>query len=278
MRATKSVSQFTSTSAPSFASAPTEYYQTHAQAILNYNPAHFGFRLGALFDNYEYDTTQVFAPGTAISNADRDRNEYDLYGRATYEFSPGYAVFAQGDYIQAAYDQLLDRNGFDRNNAGYRENIGVSMQVSHLVQGEAYIGYLQQDYHSPFRDVSGVNFGGALDWFAQEDLTVHLTASHVLVATTLASASTNDDELVRLSGDYELLPNVILQAGFDYTDSRFKGITRDDQVTGADLGVNYLLNRYLSADIRYRHENRTSNAAGFNYNDNLITAGITTHL
>src|SRR5579883_1919296 len=238
---------------PGFAATPTEYDLTHASGALVYNPYHFGFRVGGTYDRYDYDPTAVIAPGAPINNSDRNRNEYDIYARGTYEFSPGYAVFMQGDYVAQDYDQLLDRNGLNRRNSGYRGDVGVSLQISDLLEGEAYVGYLDQNFKAPFRDVSGMNFGAALDWYASDVFTVHVFASRTLVATTLFDAATNDNKVAGLRADFELLPDVILQGGFVHTDSTFKGITRHDQIDNVNIGVNYMLNRYMSANVKYAH-------------------------
>src|SRR6185312_6966833 len=262
---------------PSFAAEPTKYTQTHAQGALNYSPYNFGFRAGATIDRFDYSATPVLGGAAPINNTDRNRNEYDAYARASYLFSPGYAMFVQTDYIAQDFDQALDRTLLHRSNSGYRVDGGLSMQVSHLVQGELFLGYLSQNYKAPLKDVSGVNFGAALNWFASEVLTVHLQASRTLAATTIAGASTNDNQIFGVSADYELLPNVILQGGFSHTDSAFRGATRHDQIDNERIGATYLMNRYLSANLTFTHETRTSNAAGGAYDDNIIMGGITLH-
>jgi len=262
---------------PSFASEPTKYTLSHAQGALSYSPYNFGLRLGAIVDHFNYSATPVLGGGAPISNTDRNRDEYDFYARASYIFSPGYAIFAQADYVAQDFDQTLDRALFHRSNSGYRAEAGLSMQVSHLVQGELFAGYLTQNYKGTLKDVSGVNFGAAVNWFASEVLTVHLQASRTLAATTIAGASTNDNQVFGISADYEVLPNILLQGGFSHTDSVFQGVTRRDQIENERVGVTYLMNRYLSANVTFTHETRSSNSVGGAYDDNIIMGGLTLH-
>ena len=95
--------------------------------------------------------------------------------------------------------------------------------------------------------------------------------------TTVFNASALDTRQGAVSFDWEVLPNVIVQGNFGYTDMKFTGIARDDKITDAGIGAKYMLNRYLSADLNYRYEERSTNAAGQNYKDNLVTVGLTLH-
>lgn len=263
---------------PGFAAEPTAYQMTGGQVSLSYNPYKFGFKVGANINRYTYDPTLVIAPGAPISNADRDRQEYDLYARANYEFSPGYAIFVQGNYIAQEFDLALDRNGVNRTTDGYRGNIGASLQISRLLRGEAYIGYLKQDYKGALTDISGLNFGGSLDWYADEALTVHLRASRLLSATTLFGASANDSKTFAVSADYELLRNVLILPSYSYTNSTFTGLGRDDDLHALDLGIRYLLTETLSADFNYSYETRRSTSPTGSYDDNILRVGLNLRL
>jgi hypothetical protein len=261
-----------------YAARPTQYTDLRSNAALTYHPYHFGFEFGGSFDRVVYDPTQVIAPGAPINNADRDEDLYNVYGKAGYEFSPGYAAFFKVNYNDRAFDQLLDRNHLNRASNGFEYTSGLDLMLSHLVRGEIFVGYLDQKFKAPLHNVSGFDFGVNLDWYATELFTVHLTASRMLVDTTLANASMLDTRQGGISFDWEVARNFIVQGNFGYTDMKFTGITRDDKIVDAGIGAKYLLNRYLSADVKYRYEERNTNAAGQDYKDNLVTVGLTLHL
>ena len=263
---------------PGLASKPTQYDLTHANGMFTYSPYKFGLKIGGTYDHYDYGLTPVRGNGSPIDNSDRNRDEYDLSARVSYSFSPGYAFFAQGDYVEQKFDQTLDRNKQRRDNSGYREDVGLTMQVSRLVQGEFFVGALQQKFHAPFKDLSGLHFGAAINWYASDLLTIHLNASNTLAATTLVGASTNDNKVAGISADYELLPNLLFQTGYTHTDSTFKGVARHDQIDNETVGLTYLINQYMSANAHYTHEARSTNAAGQTYDDNIILGGLTLHL
>ncbi len=263
---------------PGFAAKPTEYTDLLSHAALNYHPYHFGFEAGGSFERRVYDPTVVIAPGLPIDNTDRDEDLYNVYGKATYEFSPGYAAFFKVNYNDRVFDQKLDRNLLNRASNGFEYTSGLDLMLSHLLRGELFVGYLDQKFKAPLHNASGLDFGANLDWYATELFTVHLTASRMLQDTTLFNTSTLDTRQGAISFDWEVLPNVIVQGNVGYTDMAFTGITRDDRIADAGIGAKYLINRYLSADVNYRYEERSTNAAGQNYKDNLVTAGLTLHL
>jgi len=253
--------------------SPTRYRQGHVDTtgLVTFNR----LALSATFDydRYDYDDTKLVGGGL-IDNGDRDRNVYEATGKASYEFAPNQAFFAQFTYDKRDFDQLLDRNGEDRSSDGYRIDAGAAMMVTPLVQATAYVGYLKQNYAAPLKDASGLDFNAKIDWFATQLLTLHLEASRTIEDTTIAGASSVDVRAVSASADYELLRNLILQPHVEYSDNKFDGISRDDKITSAGLEGRYLMNEYLSAYAGYDYQHRASDAVGRKFSDNLFTIGI----
>jgi hypothetical protein len=257
--------------------SPTHYRRGHADSLLSGQFSRFTLSAALTYDRFDFDSTQLIGGGL-LDNADRDRNVYQITGRTAYELAPDQAVFAQFTYDRRDFDQLLDRNGFNRNSDGYRVDLGVAMMVTPLVQATGYVGLLQQNHAAPLRDTSTMDFNLKLDWFATELMTAHLTASRILDDTTLAGASSVDVRQIGASLDYELLRQLILQPHVNYYDQKFDGITRDDRVIAAGLEARYLLNTNLAAYADYAFQKRDTNAPGRAYNDNLFTFGIRTQL
>ncbi len=56
------------------------------------------------------------------------------------------------------------------------------------------------------------------------------------------------------------------------------GTTRTDNYPGAGVGVKYLMNRYMSANLNYNYSDRSSNFPGINYTDNMISLGLSLHI
>ena len=253
--------------------SPTRYRRVHTDGDLSGQFSRFNLSAAVSYDRFDFDSTQLVGGGL-IDNSDRDRNVFQMTGKVAYELAPEQSVFAQVTYDRRDFDRLLDRNGFNRNSDGYRFDFGTAIMLTPLIQATAYAGLLQQNYVAPLRDVTTMDFNVKLDWFATELVTAHLVASRIIDDTTVSGASSADVRRIGASVDYELLRNLILQPHFDYFDSKFDGITRDDRTTSGGIEAQYLMNNYLALYTGYTYQQRATNAAGRDYTDNVVTLGI----
>ncbi|MBU6442508.1 MAG: outer membrane beta-barrel protein [Alphaproteobacteria bacterium] len=267
----------TSPDQPFAASTPTQYRLSKANAAFEYHPYHFGFTVGGTYMHYDYSATSLIGL-PPVDNTDRNRDEYTGYVKASYEFSPGYAMFVQANERDVQYAAALDRNGLHRDNHGYSVNGGLEMALTDLITGQIYGGYLNEHYTAPLKTVSGFNFGADVDWTPTPLWTFHLTASRLLNGTTIDNASAEDDQSVRLAADYKFRRDVTIQAFGGYTDSNFNGSPRHDKYTSAGVNLNYYLTRSVSAQLGYAYQTRSSSLAGQGFSDNLITLGLNLHL
>lgn len=264
-----------------FQASPNRYFQTHSDVSVVYQPNRLGFGIGGVFDNYNWTTTPRTGGGF-LYNDDRDQNEYQAYAKVYYDFSPGYSGYLKASYDERDFDMFYDRSGLHRSSHGYRVDAGVNLQISHLVAGELYLGYLQQSFAQnvvhPLKNVSGFDYGAQLDWFVSPVLTVHLNGKRSLDDVVLSGVSVADNKSVALSADYEFRPNIIVQVRASYADTRFVGSTRTDRYPGLGVGVVYLVNRYASLDLNYNYSGRSTNIAAFKYTDNTVSIGLKLHL
>lgn len=261
--------------------SPNRYYKAHTDEQATYGFNRFSLGSGFSYDHYTFDNASLIGGGT-IDNSDRNESEYQGYVRSGYVFSPGYTGFLKASYDDRTYDRYLDRNGIHRNSTGYHFDGGVDLQITNLVSGEIYAGYLEQHFDkyqvATLPNVSGMDFGGQLDWYADPVITVHLTGSHQLSDVTLAGVSVSNDETVRLAADWELQYNLIVQGYVNYTHSHLMGSAREDQYPAAAIGATYYFDQHFSAFAQYRYGERISNTPLAGFNENNISIGITGHI
>jgi len=237
-------------------------------------------RLGGAFERYSFDPTKLTAAfgGGEQDNRDRNRDTFTAFITGLYEFSPGYGAFIRPSYSKRVYDVTSGRaNG--RDSDAYKVDGGLSLLLTELITGEAYLGYLRHDFAGAnFEDLSGVDFGAAIKWYPSTLLTVHLDASRTPNATTLVGASSRDNRYVELGADYEVLLNLILQAGASYTNSQFDGIARRDEDINAFGGIRYLINSNFTVNANVVRSVRNSTEIGRGFVDHLLSFRITARL
>ncbi|MEJ0027277.1 MAG: outer membrane beta-barrel protein [Rhizomicrobium sp.] len=260
-----------------FQSSPNRYNKTHVDTTGRYQPNRLGFSIGGGYDRYDWLNTPKIGGGL-LFNTDRNEDEFQGFAKVNYDFSPGYSGYVKALYDSRQFDLFFDRTGVHRASNGYRFDAGLTLQLTHLLAGDVYVGYLNQDFAAPLKNISGVDYGVSLDWFALPVLTVHLNGEHQINDVTIGGVSASDDKLIKLSADYEFRRNIIVQGYFSYTDSELVGTTRTDNYPGAGIGVKYLMTRYMSANVRYNYSERSSNFPGIDYTDNTISLGLSLHI
>ena len=261
-----------------YQSKPNRYYQGHGDLEWRYQPDRLGIEFGGSADRFDWLNTPTIGSSTMIDNKDRNETEYQGYAKAFYDFSPGYSAFVRGMYDERDYDEELDRASLHRASHGFRVQGGLDLQVSHLVHGEIFAGYLKQAFKAPLNDVSGFDYGAKLDWYASPVFTIHLTGSRELQDVVLNNVSVADNKTVALGADYEFRPNVILQAQGSYTDSRYIGSGLSDRYPGILVGIRYLISRYVSADLNYNYSARSTDRTNVKYTDSLVSFGLNFHI
>lgn len=253
--------------------SPTEFSIAQSSATLAYNPYHFGIYLGGTLARYIYEPSKLVGGGTS-DNSDRNEDLYTAFAKTSYEISPGYALFAQANGNLGQYDETLDRSGLNRDTRGLTANAGIDMLVTNLIRGQAFAGYLDQRYKAPFKEVSGLNYGANVDWFATPIWTFHLIASRTLSGTTLQQASSEDDRTVTASADYRVESDLVATASATYLDAGFDGSARTDRyLTGRAL-LTYHINPWFGVELSDTFQTRNSTVVGQNFNDNIVMLGL----
>ena len=257
---------------------PTQFEVFHESLEGDYKPNNLGFQLIGTYEDYNYNDVPLIGGGI-LSNRDRDRGLLTGFAKVSYDFSPGYTVFVQSAYNDRNYSLHLDRSGVDRDSDGWRGDAGVDILLTHLIEGEFYVGYEDEEYKLPLQNVSGLDYEATVHWYATNLITVNIGAEHDIVDTILTGYSATNDQQLFVDADYELLRNLILRGTLTYSDTKFKGgIERDDNYWTFDLSAQYLINRYFSLNADYLFNTRASSVPFSQYNNNEISIGLTAHL
>ena len=249
---------------------PTEYDRFDASGAWNYRLNRVSASLGGGFTRLNYDDN------SGVDEDFRDRDIARGVGRLGYSFAAGHSAFVQGAVSDRDYRKLgTAPSAVKRDSFGYEIVAGWASEVSNLVAGEVYVGYLDRDYDSAtFDDVSDITVGLDLEWYVTEIFTVRLEASRGVSDSTLGDVGGALRSAVALGIDYELMPNVLVHGEVSYEHNNFQGSSRDDDWVGVGVGVKYLVNRYLHLDLEYGFDDRTSDDSGFEFQRNRVSLGF----
>ena len=207
----------------------------------------------------------------------RDRDVAQGRAQTGYSFAKGQSAFVRGTVNNRNYGDLAPIQ--DRDSFGWEVVAGWASELTDLVTGEIYVGYLDQNYDSAaFIDVDGVSFGADLEWFATQLVTVSASAARDITDSTSPGVGGILRTTAALGADYELLRNVLLNCEVSYENGSFKGSSREDDKIRAEMGGTYLLSRTVHLDLEYSYEQRWSNAASLgvplDYSRHMLILGI----
>ena len=263
---------------------PTEYKQSIAYLGYVHQPGRLGFRIDGTLTSYDYNNAVNGTTGATIDEQFRDRIEYVIAPRVSYEIIPGYRAFVRFVGNDRQYNAIDPSVGAKRNSHGYEFDAGTAVEITRLITGEIYAGYLHQDYESSvLKSPSGVSFGGNIIWNITPLWSIKGSASQSVAETDVVNevgvpASSSSETNFTVTVEHELLRNVVLAGTASYIHDQYNGISRVDDTYAFGVNGTYLLNRYvhLTADITYSSRSSTSTAFNNAAFDRLIAiAGVT---
>ena len=233
-----------------------EVRTAYAGAVHEFNRARLSLRVER--ENLNYKDAPLIGGG--VSDQDqRDHTTTTATGRAEYALSPDTAIVAQIAANMREYTLKPPRAGFNRDSEGASFLVGLNADLSKLVRGELIVGYLQQDYDDPaLESAKGLALDANVQYFATPLTTLSVNAHRRVEETLTGGASSYVAGEAEFRVDHELRRNVILTAGAGVLNRDFQGMSRKDDVTRADIGARFLLNRRVELGARWRYERQNS--------------------
>lgn len=213
--------------------------------------------VGSVVDVHDFE--DVTLGGVPVDQDYRDRNVFSVSSRVAYEVSPMTSVF-----VEVGWNKRDFRTS-PLNSDGWRATGGARFELSRLIQGEAFIGYMSQDYASPaIVDVSSYTYGGNLKWMPTPLTTVTLLGEREVGESAFGGFSSRITSNIGVRVDHELLRNLIASGRLGFEWDEFQGTARKDDYVKAGASLIYMLNPYLSVSGDYRYTNFSTNAPGVN--------------
>ena len=255
---------------------PTFYNTKVMDAFYNHKFNRLNVVAGGNATRFDYQNVQTLLTGAPLIMSSRDHWEYTPSLRFGYEIQKEYEAFVKFTYKQANYDTMTLTNGagtaYNRNSTGYNVVGGMAFDLTDLLTGDMSVGYLQRTYTDVrFQTISGINGFLNLKWRPTALTTVNGKVSRDINETTQAGVAGIFATGLLFGVEHELLRNVILKGGGNYTKNDYNGFVapsvenRVDNIYGGTVAAKYLFNRNFSTDLGYTYQNRDTNYAYSNY-------------
>jgi hypothetical protein len=210
---------------------------------------------------------------------DRDRNEFRIGPRFSYEISPSLAAFVEMSYLDRQYDAAVDDNGLDRDSQTVEALAGLTFDLGPVMTGEIAAGAFHTEFDDPnFEAATEPAVEGSLTWSVTELTTVTGRLAREATTTTSLGSSGKVVSHASLRINHELLRNVLVGAQIDYRNEDFQSDNRVDNRIDVQIGGSYLINRNAAVSLGYQYRNRMSNEDTAEFDENIIRLGVDLHM
>jgi hypothetical protein len=216
--------------------------------------------------------------GIAI-NSDRNRAEFALVPRVSYELETGTRVFAQISGNRRQYNSSVDAspNHYRRSSSGYAAVGGVQLNRGSVLSGEFFAGYQDQLYDDPrLSDNAGLYLGGSILWNVTPLTSFRLIASRSVQETILTGSSGYWDTEIDGRAEHELLRNLVLTGDAIYSRNEYQGISRTDNMVTFAAGMRWKFNPNISMGVNAFYQNRFSNQSVNNFDKQILMVDVKT--
>jgi hypothetical protein len=244
------------------------------QGSLNHRFNRLSIQLRGGVSDTEY--SDVRSGGIEQSNADRNYRRTNEAIRATWEFKPTLAAFAEVGFDQRDYSTAAFSDSILRSSTGERYRFGVSFgSLGAYLRGEASVGWGEQSPKDKrLADVSGIIIDANLAWKVTGLTTVSLKANSDFQESNIAGTAGS----IARSGGAEVRhafrPWLVATAGLVYTATDYTGVTLNARELDETVGLEYYLNREWTALAKYKHSDYWTTAANANYSDDEVRFGL----
>ena len=252
----------------------------------------FGRMAGTLalnvFDK-EYDDVEGIRFGIPITidNSTRDRTEYRLRMRGSYQYVGKERVFISITAYESDYD-VIGAFGLDKSSKGLETSVGADFDYHGILVGVLSVGYRSQNYHDPLPDIDTPIVVASINWNITDLTTANFGVDQSIRESINQFFSGFVSSTASVGLDHELRRDLILNLGFHYTEDEYVGIDpaeRNDKIYYLVAGATYKMNRNFHFAAQYVYSQRESDISlstlssnRFDYTNNLISFSIRAQL
>lgn len=272
---------------------PTVYYSFAGYAGYFRQMDQVSLRIGGRAEQLTFQDVETISPAfPVLLNDDRDRWRYTGGARLGYEFSPRFEGFMQLSLDYRRYDRTPDDlipptppggGGFIRDSDGTRSYLGARFNIPGTLKGEAYAGYMVQDYDDPrLASVHKPGFGANIFWNATDKTSVNFYLDRTVEETTVFAllptfqvASSYLNTFGGVSAGHRLMQQWRVYGNLFASRADYQGIDRQDDYVGGGVGTAYQVSKNLIWDLSYTYRQLDSTAPLEDYDRSQVFLRLT---
>ncbi len=271
---------YTSPNSPTGLAAPVTYWEYTARAGYQQGGRRVSYQVDGGVTAAQYNAAPLVGGGVAPQSS-QDSTVSEAALRTSYEIAPDFLGYVRVDGSLFNYWRALDNNS-----TTYRVDLGLQILPRHLIYGEAYAGYLVQNFAQTSRgSTNAPDYGGRLVWNVTPLNTLTFTGLREFytgtpqVGTTAGTGPAGNGYLsstFQVNADHELLRNLLVNVNAGYENDSFQGINRNDNVFIVGAGLRYLINRNLFLGGQFSYYQRSSTFATASFTQDLLLLRVGT--
>ena len=273
-----------SPNSPGNIAQPVTYWDYIARAGYAQGGRRFSYQVDVGVEAAQYNAAQLVGGGVSPQSS-QDTTISDAAIRGSYEIVPDYLGFVRVggslyNYWHTVPGTPPNSGGMRPNSKVYRIDGGLQILPRHIFYGEAYVGYLVQNFDlSSLGSTSAADYGGRLVWNLTPLTTLTFTGLRAFQTGTpstgtmaIPGSAGNGylSSIVTATADHELLRNLLVNVNAYFENDSFQGISRTDNVFNVGAGLKYLVSRNLFLGGSYNYYQRSSSLAGASYTQNIL--------
>jgi len=199
-----------------------------------------------------------------IDNGDRDRNRYNLYTSVGMNSEAFFAPYVYSNIVKLDYDRAFDDNNFNRDSFEYEGGVGTIINFSDITRASFTVGRVHRDMQDrQFDDISAMTYGVNLIWEPSTLASFLLEGDRTIQESTGNNVSASVDSALRLTVNYELFPNLIVQPSAGVVERDYKGgAGGKTQTLDGRLQMTYKMNQNMWFTTTYQYINQDLKESG----------------
>jgi polysaccharide biosynthesis protein VpsM len=210
--------------------------------------------------------------GVAVDLSDRDATVIRGRIRASAPSSHYSRIYVEASANKVNYDRpaLVSRDS-----EGFGLLAGMILRVTDLVNLEAGVGYIHQNFDNPaIKNVGALNFHLQVEWTPRPDWEIVAAAKRVVEPSPRIDVPAIVRSDFSLEARKAISDRALVSAEVGISDEKYQGIGRKDQRFFASTGVHYRLTDKVGLVARASWRKQDGNALGRDYDGLSATVGV----